>query len=192
MSRTKNSGPLATPSTRFLQLAALSLEGQQAAARNLERCTLRFAKACQRYEERGQPKSEGLPGRYLQPAYLEQMAQAMPHGKLMPGYFHDARWPYQFAAKEAALYDPRGEAVQNAVAQLRHERAVLLVQARHGYRNESKLNANASLLKPFDEVYKAMRREALARAAKPDNVVVLPVAARPQAERLPLRAALLA
>lgn len=140
-----------------------------------ERCTERFAQACQRYEtgEKG-----AIAPRFREAGYLNHMAQAMPYKVPMPTSFHNARWPFQFARNEEALSNPFGDAVLGAMAQLRSQQASLLRQVRQSRRKpvyspaleqsmhlwrRQQIEANYKLLKPLEPVRHTLRLQALAK-----------------------------
>lgn len=161
------------------QLVSSTPERHSQRAMHVERCAVRFAKACQRYEEAHglSPKSEGFNPRFLSFEYLDTMGQAMPFGVLMPIYFHNARWPYQFARQEAGLSHPLSDGTQTSLAQLRNQQAAVLQRVRQAGRREQPMNAheqmmfacdqakirqNDQLLRPYEAMRQAMRRETLA------------------------------
>lgn len=175
-----------------------------ALAEKLETCTRRFAAVCQRYEERwSKTRNKGLSPRYTQPAYLKHMAQAMPYRVLMPEYFTAARWPFQFALKDAEAVNPHSASVLGAVSVVRSNQAMLLRQMRRDRGGANRKSAsyaknlaeqNDTLLRPFEAMRKAVRCELLEATRTTAEVIALPLAkAEAQAERRPvLRAALLA
>lgn len=166
-------------------------------------CAVKFAKACQRYMEGPQSlKQEGLKEHYLQPDYLNHMAEAMPllpdnTRRFMPGYFHQARWPFQFARDAVRSANPHGHQVQSALAQLRRQQAGLLLQQRRSSKSPSQafkasgadrwgqrqIAHNAELLAPYDAMRVELRRYALdqlkAVPERQGNVVSLPARQRP-------------
>lgn len=120
------------------------------------------------------------------------MAQAMPYRVVMPKYFHDARWPFQFALREAEALNPRGEPVQGALRLVRNNQAGMVRRLRREEREfvashlRQQVEDNRNLLQPFEDLRKAMRREALNDARARADVVALPVVkAMDQAERRP-------
>ncbi len=149
--------------------------------KNFQRCTTRFAAACQRYEEGPKSLKSGLSPRFMQPEYLTHMGQAMPYGVLMPVYFHNARWPFQFAKQDEARSNPYGNTVLSAMAQLRAQQAMLLRQMRHAKRKPNlssrvdgclaawlgkQVADNYALLRPLEPVRHTFRQEAVERAKK--------------------------
>jgi len=158
-------------------------------------CAVNFAKACQRFTEGPRSLKAGLKEHYLHPDYLNHMAQAMPvlpdgSRQLMPIYFHNARWPYQFARDAARAADPQAHEVQTAVAQLRRQQASLLLQQRRAKRQppsaafkshsanrwtQQQLDHNAQLLAPYNSMRAEMRRyvlEQLKAASQPQGNVL--------------------
>lgn len=199
-----------TPGTAAGEAFALLAKAHPAqyakAAKKLETCSNRFAKACARYSK-AHPEDRLPEG--VEEHYLVRMAQAMPFGKPMPLYFHNARWPFRFALNAVLEADPMSAAVQAALEQARSQQASLLRSVRSLGRQDNlsdrfkevlawqqgRVVQNYRLLRPFDALRQDQRRKALA-ASGGGSAQVIPLVRPAQAERLPpllpLRAALLA